>query len=84
MANSGHGQFPLCTFVRNFKHLLLLNKWSELHMIGQKWLLGDPLQNKPKKIDLSKNWPSGGVSYHYNKGFINLKNFTIDGATRAC
>ena len=44
MANSGRGQFPLCTHVRDFKHLLL-NQWSELHMIWQKWLLGDPLQN---------------------------------------
>ena len=29
----GCGQFPLCIYVRNFKHLLFLNQWSELKLI---------------------------------------------------
>ena len=36
-------------------------------MIGQKWLLEDPLQNKPKEFDLSQKWLSGVCSTLYRQ-----------------
>ena len=63
MAARGLAQFPLCTYVRNLKHLLLWNQWLDMNTFWQEWSLGDLLQKKLKLIKINlihhKTWSSG-------------------------
>ena len=39
----GRGLFSLCTYIKNFKNLLVRNHWTDFNVTSQKCFLGDTL-----------------------------------------
>ena len=73
MATRGRGQFPICSYVRNFKYFLLLNQWSELKMVWQNWLSKVILyKDSLKKFDRSRSMATRGMVNHDKANFKNL------------
>ena len=72
MATSGHGHFPLCTFVmalNNFSSETSGQKWKWFGRYGYRW----PSSKKAKRnLIRRKTWWLGGVAYHGKANFKSL------------
>ena len=64
---------------KNLKNLLVINHWTDFHIILQKCSFGDPLPRLFKPFGfVKKTWPPGGGAYFPYIIYIeNLKNLLV-------
>ena len=70
MAASGGGQFPLCTYVRNF--YLHLKPMVRIEINSAAMAIRRPSTKiAQRNLNCQKIWPPVGVAYRDNKDFIS-------------
>ena len=82
MAARGRGLFSLYICIENFKNLLVMNHWTDFHIVLQKCSFGDPLARLFKPFGfVKKTWPPGGGGGGIGGGrglfplYIYIENF---------
>ena len=76
MAARGQGLFSLYIYIKNFKNLVVRNRWTEFNVTWQECCFGDPLPRLFKLSWFLQNMAAGGPGlfslYIYIKNFKNL------------